>query len=52
MDFCMGFGSTGVAALEEGRRFIGIEKDRMIFAQAEARLKIHPDSESYPQIRR
>ncbi|MFZ1828289.1 MAG: site-specific DNA-methyltransferase [Candidatus Competibacteraceae bacterium] len=39
MDFCMGFGSTGVAALKEGRRFIGIEKDPAIWAQAEARLR-------------
>jgi DNA modification methylase len=35
----MGYGSTGVAALAEGRRFIGMEKDPAIFAQAEARLK-------------
>jgi site-specific DNA-methyltransferase (adenine-specific) len=39
LDCCMGYGSTGVAALAEGRRFIGMEKDPAIFAQAEARLK-------------
>lgn len=38
LDCCMGSGSTGVAALVEGRRFIGMEKDAGIFAQAQARL--------------
>lgn len=34
----MGCGSTGVAALELGRNFIGIEKDPAYYAEAERRL--------------
>ena len=39
LDCCMGYGSTGIAARREGRRFIGIEKDPAIFCQAQARLE-------------
>lgn len=47
LDNCMGSGSTGVAAIIEGRKFIGIEKDlgwfkiaeRRIFAKAEAAIQ-------------
>lgn len=38
LDNCMGSGSTGVAALQVGRRFIGIERDPGIFAVAQQRL--------------
>lgn len=38
LDFCMGSGSTGVACMNEGRRFIGIEKDGAIFDAARERL--------------
>ncbi|MDT0382310.1 site-specific DNA-methyltransferase [Streptomyces sp. DSM 42041] len=38
LDFCAGSGSTGVAALLEGRDFIGVEKTKHYFAIAERRL--------------
>lgn len=33
-DPCMGSGSTGIAALQSGRRFLGVELDRKYFAAA------------------
>jgi DNA modification methylase len=39
MDCFMGLGSTGAAALELGRYFIGAEIDPAYFLRAEARLK-------------
>lgn len=41
LDNCMGSGSTGVAALNTGRRFIGIEIDRDIFNIAKSRIEKH-----------
>lgn len=38
LDFTMGSGTTGVAAMQSGRRFIGIEKDPGYFDIAEARI--------------
>lgn len=38
LDNCMGSGTTGVACLNTGRRFIGMEKDAGYFEIAEARL--------------
>lgn len=38
LDFCMGSGTTGVAAREEGCRFIGIERDAKFFATARRRI--------------
>ena len=38
LDNCMGSGSTGVAALNCNRRFIGIEKDEKYFEIAEQRI--------------
>lgn len=35
----MGCGSTGVAAIELGRNFIGVEKNRQYYEEAERRLK-------------
>lgn len=39
LDNCMGSGSTGVACLNTGRKFIGIEKDEKYFKIAEERIK-------------
>ena len=39
LDPFMGSGTTGVAALRCGRRFVGIEKDRKTFDKAVARLR-------------
>lgn len=38
LDFTMGSGSTGVAAVRQGRNFIGIERDPDYFAIAQKRL--------------
>ena len=38
LDFTMGVGSTGVAALQTNRKFIGIEKDENFFNIAKTRL--------------
>ena len=39
LDNCMGSGSTGVACVNTGRQFIGIEKDENYFNIAERRIK-------------
>lgn len=41
MDNCMGSGSTALACLRSGRRFVGFEKDAEIFATATARIRAH-----------
>lgn len=38
LDSCMGSGTTGVAAIQSGRRFIGIERDPDYFAIASRRI--------------
>lgn len=39
LDNCMGSGTTGVAALRNGRKFMGIEKDKKYFDIAEERIR-------------
>lgn len=39
LDFCMGSGSTGIAAINNGRNFIGIEKDMNHFKIAAKRIR-------------
>jgi len=41
LDNCMGSGTTGVACLKTGRRFIGIEKDEDYYKGAVDRLEKH-----------
>ena len=41
LDFAMGSGSTGIACLNLGRNFIGIEKDETFFNIAKERLNEH-----------
>lgn len=38
LDFCMGSGTTGCAAVKEGRHFVGVEQDPGYFAIAEKRI--------------
>jgi site-specific DNA-methyltransferase (adenine-specific) len=38
LDNCMGSGTTGVACLNTGRRFVGIENDEQYFKMAEEKL--------------
>jgi site-specific DNA-methyltransferase (adenine-specific) len=38
LDFCMGSGTTGVAAYGAGRKFIGVEKDPKFFTMASNRI--------------
>lgn len=39
LDFCMGSGTTGVAAVKSGRKFFGIEKNAEYFAAAKLRIE-------------
>ena len=41
MDNCMGSGTTGIACLNAGRDFIGIEKDQKYFEIARNRIEGH-----------
>jgi len=44
LDFTMGSGTTGVACMNTGRRFIGIERDAGYFAIAEERIMAAKDA--------
>lgn len=46
LDFAMGSGSTGVACMNTGRRFIGIEKDYSIFEIARKRISNYQNREN------
>jgi DNA modification methylase len=39
LDIAMGSGTTGIAAISEGRSFIGIEKEQVYYSIAEKRIK-------------
>jgi site-specific DNA-methyltransferase (adenine-specific) len=39
LDLCMGSGTTGIACIRTGRKFIGIERDPVHFATAEQRIR-------------
>ena len=45
LDNCMGSGSTGVACINTGRRFIGIEKEENYFNIAKERIENHNKEE-------
>lgn len=51
LDNCMGSGSTALACLRSGRRFIGFEKDPAIYATASERIRAflaqHPEEAAY-----
>ena len=42
LDICMGSGTTGVAAIQTGRNFIGIEKEQKYFEIASRRIAQAP----------
>jgi site-specific DNA-methyltransferase (adenine-specific) len=46
LDFCMGSGTTGVACVNTGRSFIGIEKERDYFEIASRRINGQPANEA------
>ena len=43
LDCCMGSGTTGVACVNTGRNFIGIEQDAKYFTIAEQRIYKFPE---------
>lgn len=47
LDFTMGSGSTGIACLNTGRHFIGIEMDKKIFNIAQERINNHLNTKEH-----
>ena len=47
LDNCMGVGSTGVAAINEKRRFIGIELDKVYYDKSVEKISSLPTSKSF-----
>ena len=47
LDFCMGSGTTGVACVNTGRDFIGVELDAGYYAIAERRIA---EAQQQPQL--
>ena len=45
MDCCMGSGTTGISALQESRKFIGIELDQTYFKGCEERMAAYTSEE-------
>ena len=52
LDPFMGSGTTGVAALKLGRKFIGIEKESEFFKIAEKRLQDELDKQEQPLFKK
>ena len=50
LDPCMGSGTTGIACLNTGREFIGIERDEEYYKTAEERLNNHVPVEEVAQV--
>lgn len=48
LDNCMGSGTTGVACVETGRKFIGIEKNELYFKMAKERIENEEIKSSAP----
>ena len=47
LDIAMGSGTTGIACVQEGREFIGIEKEQAYYSIAEKRIKLSVQSPSF-----
>jgi site-specific DNA-methyltransferase (adenine-specific) len=50
LDNCMGSGTTGVACVREGRKFIGFEKDAEYFEIARARIAAERAAQEKPAV--
>lgn len=50
LDFTMGSGTTGVACMNTGRNFIGIERDPAYFEIAKKRLGIQEEFDDLAEL--